>query len=61
MSSPSKPTSPFVDDIEHESGSASNGLSSMSPFDDSFQFEKPSSAHGNIEVAKTGGSVLKRQ
>ena len=65
MSSPSKPTSPFVDDTEHGpgsgSGSGSNGLSSMSPFDDSFQFERPSNAHGNIEIAKTGGSVLKRQ
>ncbi|CAI4058117.1 hypothetical protein SKDZ_04G3180 [Saccharomyces kudriavzevii ZP591] len=61
MSNPSKPPSPFRDDTEHTSRSASNGLSSMSPFDDSFKFEDPSNAHGNIEIAKTSDSVLKRQ
>ena len=61
MSNPSKPTSPFEDDIEHQPGSASNGLPPMSPFDDSFQFENPGKTHGSIELAKTSGSILKRQ
>lgn len=61
MTNPSKPTSPFEDDIEHQPGSASNGLPPMSPFDDSFQFENPGKTHGSIELAKTSGSILKRQ